>query len=129
MFFRIGPKLELILITINSIYCTVIVRDDLEEQKRREYETWFKNQEREQQLLEYDCSVQYVEKQPQQQQQREERYRQEVTSSTSTHVTTSEHQIKSTNISASKCRQFQDCIHLPFQVPRKASTHQTSAVL
>ena len=76
--------MELILITINSIYCTVIVRDDLEEQKRREYETWFKNQEREQQLLEYDCSVQYVEKQPQQQQQREERYRQEVTSSTST---------------------------------------------
>ena len=94
MFFRIGPKLELILITINSIYCTVIVRDDLEEQKRREYETWFKNQEREQQLLEYDCSVQYVEKQPQQQQQREERYRQEVTSSTSTHMTTSDHQIK-----------------------------------
>jgi len=32
---------------------------DLEEQKRREYEQWFKTQEREQQALEYDCSVKY----------------------------------------------------------------------
>jgi len=31
----------------------------LEEQKRREYEQWFKTQEREQQALEYDCSVKY----------------------------------------------------------------------
>merc|ERR1712226_802158 len=30
---------------------------DLEEQKRREYEQWFKTQEREQQALEYGCSV------------------------------------------------------------------------
>ena len=30
---------------------------DLEEQKRKEYEQWFKTQEREQQALEYDCSV------------------------------------------------------------------------
>merc|ERR1712055_1175510 len=34
---------------------------DLEEQKRREYEQWFKTQEREQQALEYDCSVKYEE--------------------------------------------------------------------
>ena len=32
---------------------------DLEEQKRKEYEQWFKTQEREQQALEYDCSVKY----------------------------------------------------------------------
>merc|ERR1719412_1744081 len=32
---------------------------DLEEQKRREYEQWFKTQEKEQQDLEYDCSVKY----------------------------------------------------------------------
>merc|ERR1712061_872770 len=32
---------------------------DLEEQKRREYEQWFKTQEKEQQALEYDCSVKY----------------------------------------------------------------------
>merc|ERR1712126_690720 len=32
---------------------------DLEEQKRLEYEKWFKTQEKEQQELEYDCSVKY----------------------------------------------------------------------
>merc|ERR1712088_332842 len=32
---------------------------DLEEQKRLEYEKWFKTQEKEQQDLEYDCSVKY----------------------------------------------------------------------
>ena len=32
---------------------------DLEEQKRKEYEKWFKTQEMEQQALEYDCSVKY----------------------------------------------------------------------
>ena len=31
----------------------------MEEQKRREYEQWFKTQEKEQQDLEYDCSVKY----------------------------------------------------------------------
>merc|ERR1711963_171415 len=33
--------------------------NDLEEQKRLEYEKWFKTQEKEQQDLEYDCSVKY----------------------------------------------------------------------
>ena len=77
----------------------MIPRDDLEEQKRREYEAWFKSQEREQQLLEYDCSVKYVEH------QLEGQHREEVT-----HVTRHEQhyqqqqQLMSTNISTSKGR-------------------------
>ena len=69
---------------------------DVEEQKRREYEAWFKTQEREQQLLEYDCSVKYVEKQVDQHVQHQE----------VTQVTRQEqhYQQSSTNITTSKGR-------------------------
>jgi len=42
---------------------TNLLTVDIEEAKRREYELWFKNQEKEQEMLEYDCSVKYQEKQ------------------------------------------------------------------
>ena len=35
---------------------------DMDAQKRQEYEEWMRNQEREQQMMEYDCSVKYEEK-------------------------------------------------------------------
>ena len=34
----------------------------MDAQKRKEYEEWLRNQEREQQMMEYDCSVKYEEK-------------------------------------------------------------------
>ena len=74
---------------------------DLEEQKRREYEAWFKSQEREQQLLEYDCSVKYVEKQVDQRVQH-----QEVTQITrqEQHFQQQQQLMSSTNITSSKGR-------------------------
>ena len=74
---------------------------DLEEQKRREYEAWFKSQEREQQLLEYDCSVKYVEKQVDQHVQH-----QEVTQITrqEQHFQQQQQLMSSTNITSSKGR-------------------------
>lgn len=44
-------------------FFTNLLTADIEEAKRREYEIWFKNQEKEQEMLEYDCSVKYQEKQ------------------------------------------------------------------
>lgn len=38
----------------------------LDDQKRREYEAWLKAQEKEQQMMEYDCSVKYEENQKEQ---------------------------------------------------------------
>jgi hypothetical protein len=96
----------------------VIPRDDLEEQKRREYEAWFKTQEREQQLLEYDCSVKYVEHQLEHE-HREERFQQEVTHVTRHEQHYQQQQLMSTNISSSKGRVLfkESFSHSLFQKP------------
>ena len=36
---------------------------NLEEEKRMEYEQWLKQQQKEQQMMQYDCSVKYEESQ------------------------------------------------------------------
>ena len=43
-----------------------------EERKRQEYEEWLKSQEKEQQKLEYECSVKYEENKQELRQQQEE---------------------------------------------------------
>ena len=103
----------------------MIPRDDLEEQKRREYEAWFKTQEREQQLLEYDCSVKYVEHQLEHE-HREERFQQEITNVTrheqhyqQQQQQQQQQQLMSTNISSSKGRVLfkESFSHSLFQKP------------
>ena len=52
-------KILFLFLYFSSKQKIIVNSVDLEEQKRLEYEKWFKTQEKEQQELEYDCSVKY----------------------------------------------------------------------